>query len=280
MPSSKKRVFDAVRLLDSQDAAAAPRQTHKDVQRSQAAQSQTAIYSSLVECRILLQRSMTAVSSSSSKKQKTVDSCNQLLQDLLLARHKLTAARNDNSEEDPAYDKLLASDDDEADTLLCQQLQQEYQSCRDEWKITLNRRHQDARLHAGQTQKFLKVLDASFWDQVESTVQHEQLRQRMMSPSSDDDHRQLFDDSKVYQHLLKDFCATASANSKQPAGRLRTASKKKKDVDRRASKGRKIRYTEIAKLANFTFPKSRTATTSTLQEDEWFRSLFGGVGAI
>ena len=225
MPSSKKRVFDTVRLLESQDAAVAAPQ--KDLKRSRAAQSQTSIYGSLVECRILLQRSMTALSSSSSssqsnKKQKTAaDTCNRLLEDLLKARHKLTRSQED----DPEYDKLLLSSD--GDEALRRQLQKEYQSCRDEWKTVLNRRHQDARLHAGQTQKFLKVMDASFWDQVESTVQHEQLRQRM-SPQDND---QVFDDSKVYQHLLKDFCATAAAsNNKQPSDRLRATRNKKKKV--------------------------------------------------
>ncbi len=47
-------------------------------------------------------------------------------------------------------------------------------------------------------------------------------------------------------------------------------------VDRRASKGRKIRYAVVPKLVNFTFPVSRPEPT--ISEDVWFKSLFGGVG--
>jgi hypothetical protein len=53
----------------------------------------------------------------------------------------------------------------------------------------------------------------------------------------------------------------------------------KKMVDRKASKGRKIRYNEVVKLVNFTFPLSRPANAnSNLDQGEWFRSLFGGAG--
>ena len=47
-------------------------------------------------------------------------------------------------------------------------------------------------------------------------------------------------------------------------------------VDRRASKGRKIRYAIVPKLVNFTFPVSRPEPA--ISEDVWFKSLFGGVG--
>jgi hypothetical protein len=55
----------------------------------------------------------------------------------------------------------------------------------------------------------------------------------------------------------------------------------KKMVDRKASKGRKIRYNEVTKLVNFTFPLSRPANAnSNLDQGEWFRSLFGGAGNL
>jgi hypothetical protein len=49
-------------------------------------------------------------------------------------------------------------------------------------------------------------------------------------------------------------------------------------VDRRASKGRKIRYTVHPKLLNFTFPVSRPEPM--ISDDIWFKSLFGGVGNL
>merc|ERR1712078_175774 len=93
----------------------------------------------------------------------------------------------------------------------------------------------------------------------------------------------LFDDSKVYQQLLKDFVANSTEGvSSTETQRSSTKynnnnNSKKNDVDRRASKGRKIRYKEIPKLVNFTFPLSRS-NTSSLNTDEYFQSLFGGAG--
>lgn len=49
-------------------------------------------------------------------------------------------------------------------------------------------------------------------------------------------------------------------------------------VDRRASKGRKIRYTVNPKLVNFTFPVDRN--TPMIKEGTWFKSLFGGAGRM
>ncbi|KAL9185051.1 hypothetical protein ACHAXT_002828 [Thalassiosira profunda] len=51
------------------------------------------------------------------------------------------------------------------------------------------------------------------------------------------------------------------------------AKKKANTVDRRASKGRKLRYAVHPKLANFTFPVARAEPA--IGEDVWFKSLFG-----
>jgi protein AATF/BFR2 len=116
---------------------------------------------------------------------------------------------------------------------------------------------------------------------VDATVEYEQLRRQ--SKDDEDEEEDRLDDSKVYQQLLKDFVAhsTAAANG-NGVGRLqvsKSAQNKKKQVDRRASKGRKIRYKEIPKLVNFTFPLSRP-NSSNLDQDEWFQSLFGGAGKM
>jgi len=54
------------------------------------------------------------------------------------------------------------------------------------------------------------------------------------------------------------------------------STKKKTTVDRKASKGRKIRYSVYPKMVNFTYPIARVEPLIT--EDVWFKSLFGGVG--
>ena len=56
------------------------------------------------------------------------------------------------------------------------------------------------------------------------------------------------------------------------------AAANKANVDRRASKGRILRYTVHPKLVNFTFPVSRPQPM--IAEDIWFKSLFGGVGKV
>jgi len=52
------------------------------------------------------------------------------------------------------------------------------------------------------------------------------------------------------------------------------------EVDRRASKGRKIRYVVYPKLTHFMFPVERKVVgegTGVMEEDVLFRSMFGGV---
>ena len=134
---------------------------------------------------------------------------------------------------------------------------------------------------------------------MDATIQHEKLRQKQQQ--QDDSvtatlPHALFDDTKVYQHMLKDFVtqgAAAAAGGGDAQGTALTqrrnntkqkSSSNQHAVDRKASKGRKIRYTEIPKLVNFTFPVSRpnnsTSDYNNLDEDAWFRSLFGGAGSL
>lgn len=296
---SKKRVrseqassvFSAVQQLDSQDE----RVNHKrrtasktDVAKSKAARSQTKVNGHLMECRILLQRTMAGSASAETEhtdNPKAIEACNTLLVQLLEARKNLLSGDNrivsdDDSEDDSSdYYKALVKSSKEDD--LKEILQTEYKHCRKQWKEVLNRRHKDLKLHAGLTAKAqFRVMDSSFWEQVDSTVSHQELQQHVGSAKTDD-----FDDSKVYQHMLQDFLAAAASGvgaEEAAAQRLRRAtkqSKKKGTVDRRASKGRKMRYAVRPKLVNFTFPVARSQSSSTttgMDEDEWFRSLFGG----
>jgi hypothetical protein len=287
MGSGKKRnlsVFDAIQELESEDVRTESRQRKKSsaqANRAQAAQSQTKIYNHLLECRILLQRAMTATTPAEEEEDGSiiVDSCNDLLENLLQARQQLTTGEAVEEDNENEYSTMVRSD---SSTELQESLQQEYETCRDEWKQVLDRRHKDLKLHAGLTAKSqFRVLDSSFWEQVDATVEYDQLRRQSKDGEDDDEDR--LDDSKVYQQLLKDFVAQSTATaSGEGVGRLqvgKSSQNKKKKVDRRASKGRKIRYKEIPKLVNFTFPLSKP-NSSNLNQDEWFQSLFGGVGKM
>lgn len=68
---------------------------------------------------------------------------------------------------------------------------------------------------------------------------------------------ELIEDSEFYQQLLKEIFESLDAASHEAAfyDIKRTQTKKRKLVDRRASKSRKIRYTVHDKLVNFMAPK-------------------------
>mmetsp|Transcript_1205 Transcript_1205/g.2736 ORF Transcript_1205/g.2736 Transcript_1205/m.2736 type:complete len:284 (-) Transcript_1205:229-1080(-) len=271
-------IFDAIEELDTQDRnAERKRRKETSVEKKKAleAQSQSKIYNHLLETRILLQRAVNKVNDAGTNTDAAPatfrETCDTLIENLLRARRQLSGASE--SKADKYKDLLLPS----SAANLHNTLQDEYDTQRDDWKRILNRKHKSLRLHSGVTAKSqFRIMDSSFWEQVESTMEYEEIRKDETITKS-----VLFDDSKVYQQLLKDFVAN-SANSAGNTSMERPSTKKKstsnkKQVDRRASKGRKIRYKEIPKLVNFTFPLSRP-NTSSLNRDEYFQSLFGGAG--
>lgn len=87
-----------------------------------------------------------------------------------------------------------------------------------------------------------------------------------------------FDDSDFYHQMLREII---SANSEvglvSSALTARNSSKRKaaSAVERRASKGRKIRYTVMPKLLNFMAPRPREECVIA---DELFTSLFSSAG--
>jgi len=94
---------------------------------------------------------------------------------------------------------------------------------------------------------------------------------------------EVYDDRQFYNLLLKSFIQSASAaggaDGGQAAGMrpddleaLRKYRRSKTSVDRRASKGRKIRYVVHAKLQNFMFPVEQPEAP--LDVDRLYQSLF------
>jgi hypothetical protein len=299
----KKReisIFDAVEELETQDRLADGKRQKKNIAEQKRAievQNQTKVFHHLVESRILLQRAVTSVNKNTEyeENENEIDSsslrdtCNTLLEKLLVARNQLSGKQpeDDDDDDDDDHDKykgILASS---SSSELHQVLQDEYEEQKGFWEKVFNQRHKNLRLHSGLTAKSqFKVMDSSFWEQVDATMEYEEIRSKNNNENNSDEAggTLLFDDSKVYQQLLKDFVANSVPNSgdvNAAAERLRATKQKNKstktDVDRRASKGRKIRYKEVPKLVNFTFPLSRP-NASTLNQDEYFQSLFGGTG--
>ncbi|DBB16021.1 TPA: hypothetical protein ACH3X3_003386 [Trebouxia sp. C0006] len=82
-----------------------------------------------------------------------------------------------------------------------------------------------------------------------------------------------FDDGEFYAQLLKEFLDSNSNGNLAAAGGYPQGKKKRKQVDRRASKGRKLRYHVQEKLVNFTAPVEHAGHSIATQ---LFSSLFGG----
>ncbi|KAK4270009.1 hypothetical protein QN277_023098 [Acacia crassicarpa] len=85
---------------------------------------------------------------------------------------------------------------------------------------------------------------------------------------------ELLDDSEFYQHLLREFFETVDpTSSKKALDTLRKMQpKKRKIVDRRASKSRKIRYNVHENIVNFMAPESMNLP---LMVPKLFGDLFG-----
>ncbi|KAK5166885.1 rRNA-processing protein bfr2 [Saxophila tyrrhenica] len=89
----------------------------------------------------------------------------------------------------------------------------------------------------------------------------------------------IYDDADFYGIMLKELLERKSQDSVAASNidlnfNLKREAKAKKNVDTKASKGRKLRYTVHEKLQNFMAPEDRS-TWSERQADELFGSLFG-----
>ena len=89
----------------------------------------------------------------------------------------------------------------------------------------------------------------------------------------------IYDDADFYSSLLKDLLEQKgndriAASNIDLGYQMRREAKTKRNVDTKASKGRKLRYTLHEKLQNFMAPENRN-TWGEKQTDELFRSLFG-----
>ncbi|KAK9075775.1 hypothetical protein SSX86_004104 [Deinandra increscens subsp. villosa] len=91
---------------------------------------------------------------------------------------------------------------------------------------------------------------------------------------SADDDPELLDDSEFYQQLLREFFETVDPGSSETAfyAMKRLQTKKRKIVDRRASKSRKIRYHVHEKIVNFMAPEPMKIPPTA---PKLFENLFG-----
>ncbi|OQS01258.1 hypothetical protein ACHHYP_01498 [Achlya hypogyna] len=136
-----------------------------------------------------------------------------------------------------------------------------------------------ARQAEGAAQKKFKAVNQDVLVQVDAVLADPQRIRRKAHPVADDatDSEALddaqYDDREFYQQLLKEYIeASASADASLSAGlKLK---RKKKVVNRKASKGRVVKYTVMPKLQHFMFPDPTLLYKTNMDVDELFRSLF------
>eukprot|EP01023_Acetabularia_acetabulum_P038655 TRINITY_DN37028_c0_g1_i2.p1 TRINITY_DN37028_c0_g1~~TRINITY_DN37028_c0_g1_i2.p1 ORF type:complete len:220 (-),score=30.81 TRINITY_DN37028_c0_g1_i2:204-863(-) len=81
-----------------------------------------------------------------------------------------------------------------------------------------------------------------------------------------------YDDSEYYQSLLKEYIEGAGTIAVEQLAALQKRKKKSRNVDRKASKGRKLRYTVHEKLVNFLLPEEQEVPQFA---NQLFKNLFG-----
>ena len=323
------KLFSTLHSLEQTDHHAAKKRRQSlqnSIKQSRAANDESKINSIFLELRILVQRSTSAAASADKKilsrenGEKITEELDGLLENLLVARSELMSGQLGGG--DVNYSRLLNEEDDDAssddygsssiENSLPSVIQNEYATLQSHWQTILNKHHTNLALQSGlsmATSKFQsKTVDVSFWDQVKSTLEHDEFKRGRGTEANP----LIFDDSKLYQQMLKDFISssgvTASTTKKggvdpahDAAERLKRAMRKKSGgdvdlnvlldpeadgklvssvkkttVDRKASKGRKIRYVAHPKMVNFMFPVARKEPM--ISNDVWFKSMFGGTG--
>jgi hypothetical protein len=130
---------------------------------------------------------------------------------------------------------------------------------RQSWDATLTARQQQ--IHGQSTGQ---TLGASFMSQATSDVD--------VSATS----KGAWDDGRLYKSVLVTLTKADNNGAIAKTGVTRNdlnTNSAKKTVDRKASKGRKIRYKVHDKLVNFAVPSERGGEQR-VNEDVWFKSMF------
>jgi len=101
-----------------------------------------------------------------------------------------------------------------------------------------------------------------------------------------EEDRDVYDDADFYQVLLKELVEQRAADGSAPGSAAATVrwaavdeAKTRRHVDRRASKGRKLRFNAHEKLQNFMAPEDRTSWEAEAV-DRFFGTLFGQPMAV
>ncbi|KAK6143170.1 hypothetical protein DH2020_023518 [Rehmannia glutinosa] len=224
------------------------RHKDEDLQKGQAVKNQRALWDKTLEFRFLLQ--------------KPFSSSNRLPQEPIRSLFCDT-----DSEVSEAYSDLVASSKKTLDCIM--ELQQKFEAGNsngdvdEEWLQISQMQSRMASFRNKSIDKWQRKTQvttgaAAIKDKLHAFNQEpdstENIKQEETYANGDPE---LLDDSDFYQQLLKEFFETIDPSSSETAfcALKRLQTKKRKIVDRRASKSRKIRYNVHEKIVNFMAPR-------------------------
>jgi len=186
-----------------------------------------------------------------------------------------------------------SNDDNTTSDDIWKLIQSNNKKMKPKWLKTLDLWHSRAHYGSAANKSKLKYFSQTgINDQIEAAMQDDvrvleksrirkELSQRIDRTIDSNDNNnydlEVYDDRGLYSILLKTFITNSSGRSGDGMGKedleaLRRYRQKRAQVDRRASKGRKIRYTVHTKLEHFMFPQP--GPSSTVNIDRLFASLF------
>jgi protein AATF/BFR2 len=292
---------ELIKAVKDTVTASLVRSAQSDVEQGRAVKKQKAAFDSLLNTRIKLQKSLVGVNTIVgipaedlvAQRTEAMDAIEgaelaafRLWSSLNDMREELIAARTGEKRKLGTFTEATSTED------LWKHTQSQESITLPHRNRTLKRWAEQAKLSTAPSSK--GVIDKSkteptIIDSIQETLSNrDRLLKRAHTPRScaplqlsaniSTDPR-IYDDADFYGLLLKELLEQKSADSVAAANidldfSAKREAKTKKNVDTKASKGRKLKYTVHEKLQNFMAPEDR-GNWSQRQADELFGGLFG-----
>ncbi len=282
-------------------ASSLAQSTKADAEKGRAVKKQKAGFDALLNSRIKLQKTLVAsntvvgmsrddVQAQTGEAVDAVEAAENaafaLWSSLNAFRDQMIAARTGEKRKRSTFDSDTPTGD------LWRHMQSQEDSCLPYRNATLNRWAVKARGATALPERGVINRSAHQSTLVDALQEHLSNRDRLLAKAhtprscaplqlanglTEDD--KIYDDADFYGIMLKELLERKSQDSVAASNidlnfNLKREAKAKKNVDTKASKGRKLRYTVHEKLQNFMAPEDRSAW-SERQADELFGSLFG-----
>ncbi|ETL32258.1 hypothetical protein L916_15133 [Phytophthora nicotianae] len=278
---------DSARLMGAQDS-------EKVVEKAKHVRNQKLIWERCLEVQIYTKRLLTTAKDASAHETdgETDEEATKTIEQVVAELYKSIDAVSALQEKLCNVPELNAADTTKKRKRTCDELWQEITASNramlpqyNDILITHTRKTDLAAGGKNSQAKKFKAVNQDILAQVESVlVDSQRVKRKAHAPldvpeateaGEDQLDELMYDDSDFYQQLLKEFIESGGGGAGQDAMVRRTHRKKKKIVNRKASKGRQLRYTVHPKLENFMFPEPYPKPE--MDVDELFRSLFGQV---